>query len=220
MTETDATEIDLDALEDEDEAPKKGRAKKKLPKYLEPADWNAVFATVDKRTPTGKRDLALYLLMWRTGLRVGEAINLRLSNFNLKTGRLRVPAEGKTGERIVWAPVDAPRLRDAIDAWMEARAEWDPDGQSPYFFINRAGNQLDPRQVRATLERRGKKAGIAIRVTPHMLRHSFATDLLKEGASIIDVRDALGHASVATTQVYEHLLSSRLEGVMGKRTDF
>ena len=195
-------------------------AKKTLPKYLEPADWNKVFATCDKRTPTGKRDLALYLLVWRTGLRIGEAIHLRQADLNLKTGRLRVPAEGKTGERIVWAPVDAPRLRDALDAWLEIRAEWDPEGDSPYFFINRHGKPLDSHQIRETLARRAQKAGLAVKVTPHMLRHSFATDMLKEGASIIDVRDALGHTSVATTQVYEHLLSSRLEGVMRQRTDF
>lgn len=196
-------------------------AKNKLPRYLSPEDWNRIFATCDKRTDTGRRDLAMYLLAWRTGLRVGEVTNLRVKDFNLKTGRIKVPAEGKTGERIVWAPVEAPRLRDALDSWLEVRAKWDPEDESPYFFINKHGDSVDHNQINTTLKRRAKKAGIDPKpVTFHVLRHSFATDMLKDGYTILDVRDALGHKDIATTQVYEHLLADRLEDILAKRVDF
>ena len=194
--------------------------KKTLPKYLEPSDWQKVFKEVDLRTPTGRRDMALYLLLWRTGMRIGEALWLRTWQFDLSTGRIHVPKEAKTGERLVYAPVDAPRLRDALDRWLEVRKEWDPDGKSEFFFINRLGRQLDAHQVRDTLGRRGVKAGIPIRVTPHMFRHSFATELLREGHSLREVQDALGHLDVSTTQIYTHLVPDSRERLMKARTDF
>lgn len=153
-------------------------------------------------------------------MRLGETLNLKVKDFNLKTGRIKISAEGKSGERVVYAPIDAPRMRDAIDSWLEVRKEWDPEDESPYFFINKHGSQVSDEQVRQTLARRGRKAGIPEKVTPHMFRHSYATELLREGYSLYEVQDALGHADISTTQIYMHLLPNHLMDIAKRRTEF
>lgn len=191
-----------------------------LPKYLEPGEWSRVLATVDSRTPTGRRDMALYLLLWRTGMRIGEALNLTSADFDRRTGRIRLPKDGRAGSDTVYAPVDAPRMAEALDAWDRQRAEWDPSRESPYYFITKHRGPVNPEQVRQTLRRRGKKAGIPETVTPHMFRHSFAVELLQEGYDLRQVQDALRHADVSTTQVYMHLVPNHRERLMKGRTEF
>ncbi len=163
-----------------------------------------MFAACDLRTPLGKRDLALYLLMLRTGMHVREAVGLRTADFDRRAGRLGIRFEGSAGD--VFVP-DAPRLRDALDRWEDVRRWWDPEGSSPFYFITAQRSPLRDADVRRALARRARRAGIARRVTPEMLRHSFAVELLRDGYTPHEIRDALRQPDLAATRAYLRLLS-------------
>jgi site-specific recombinase XerD len=145
-----------------------------------------------RRAPTGVRNRALIAVLWRCGLRIGEARALAVKDFDPDSGTLIVQ-RGKGGKRRV-VGVDVGR-------WIEGRRKHGIPGGGP-LFCSLAGRPLDLSYVRHLLPRLARKAGIERRVHAHGLRHAFAVDLVRSGAPLYVVRDALGHASVATTQIY------------------
>jgi site-specific recombinase XerD len=152
-----------------------------------------------RRAPTGIRNRALIAVLWRCGLRIGEARGLAVKDLDPDSGTL-VVQRGKGGKRRV-VGVDAGTVA-LIGRWLEARRTLGlPAGGAP-LFCSLAGKPLDLSYVRHLLPRLACKAGIERRVHAHGLRHAFAVDLVRSGAPLYVVRDALGHSSVATTQVY------------------
>jgi site-specific recombinase XerD len=151
-----------------------------------------------RRAPTGVRNRALIAVLWRCGLRIGEALALAVKDFDPESGRL-VVQRGKGGKRRV-VGVDAGTVA-LVTRWLEARRKRNIANGSP-LFCSLAGKPMDQSYVRHLLPRLGRKAGIERRVHAHGLRHAFAVDLVRSGAPLYVVRDALGHSSVATTQVY------------------
>ena len=149
------------------------------------------------RAPTGVRNRALIAVLWRCGLRVGEARGLVVKDFDPDSGTL-VVQRGKGGRRRV-VGVDAGTV-GLVSRWLEVRRR--RGIASRYLFCGLAGRPLDLSYVRHLLPRLARKAGIERRVHAHGLRHAFAVDMVRAGAPLYVVRDALGHASVATTQVY------------------
>jgi integrase/recombinase XerD len=181
-----------------------------LPKVLTPGEQRALLAKFDRRYPSAFRNLVAVRLMLECGLRCGEVIAIRPEHLDLDTCRLIV-REGKGGkDRIVWFADD---LRDLIARWLRRR----PD--SEWLLCTRHGTQVNTRYLRELVKRKALDAGIpeAERVTPHTLRHTFATDLLRETKNIRLTQKALGHANLATTMIYTHVADEELEKAMRRR---
>jgi integrase/recombinase XerD len=157
----------------------------------------------------GARDRALLECLYATGARVQEACDWRLEDVRLKDGVVRCVGKGRK-ER--WVPLGAPAAAAVAEYLATARPRLDVRG-SDRLFLSRAGRALDRHRVFRMLRGRALRAGLALRPSPHVLRHSFATHLLAGGADLRVVQALLGHQSVATTEVYTHVETDRLKKV-------
>ncbi|MDX8402384.1 MAG: tyrosine recombinase XerC [Mariprofundaceae bacterium] len=178
----------------------------RLPRALPPEQTDALMRAQDSMMEA--RDMALLAVMYGCGLRVSEAVGLDVSDCDLNARELRVLGKGRK-VRIVPMPELACRLmRD----WLADRARLFGGGEGP-LFLNRRGGRLGVRSVQRMLKRRALAAGADVSVTPHRLRHSFATHLLAGGVDLRLIQDLLGHASLGTTERYTHLDLARLTEV-------
>jgi site-specific recombinase XerD len=181
----------------------------RLPKSLSRAAVDRLLDSVGGRRPTDLRDRALLEALYATGARVQEACDWRLEDLRLDDRVIRCVGKGRK-ER--WVPL-GERAAEALSAWLEdARPRLDRAG-SDRLFVSRSGRPLDRHRVFRMLRERAAKAGVAPDLSPHTLRHSFATHLLEGGADLRSVQELLGHASVQTTQVYTHVDRKRLKKV-------
>lgn len=183
---------------------------KKLPNFLYPEEIKSLFDTPDMKTPKGLRDKAIFEVIYGTGLRVMEIIRTNLNDINFDEGEIKVLGKGAK-ERIV---LFGSHARRAMQEYLKAgRPVLLCGKKNPAFFINRRGGRLTARSVERIIVYYTKKAGITKKVTPHTLRHSFATHLLSGGADLRMVQELLGHVSLSTTQVYTHITKERLKQV-------
>ncbi len=164
---------------------------------------------------TSLRDMALVELLYATGMRVGELVGLNLGDIDLKRGEVRVLGKGRK-ERVI--PVHAAAVQ-ILEAYLErerpilaANGRWGEDGKAPLFLSVR-GHRLSDRGVRRVVERFFQDLEGGKRVSPHTLRHTFATHLLQGGADLRSVQEMLGHVDLSTTQIYTHLDKKRLKEV-------
>ena len=188
------------------------RAWSSLPKFLDLAEVDRLIAQPDTSTPRGLRDKALIAVLYATGLRVSELIALKLSNLHIEDGYLTCVGKG-TKERIV------PMGREAVEWLQRYLAEGRPrfvQRASPWLFVNTRGTPLSRVGFWKLLKEYGIKAGISTDISPHVLRHSFATHLLERGADLRAIQMMLGHADLSTTQIYTHVLEARLRSVYDK----
>ena len=178
-----------------------------LPKYLNFEEINRILGAPDGTTATGMRDRAMLELLYATGVRVSELCQLELSDLNLELGVLRVMGKGGR-QRMV--PAGRTAL-SAVRSYMESSRPALLRGRgSRYLFVTARGDKLSRQGFWKLLIQHGKRVGIFRRLTPHVIRHSFATHLLEGGADLRSVQTMLGHADVSTTQIYTHVLRSRL----------
>jgi integrase/recombinase XerD len=178
------------------------RRERKLPQPLSPEECVALLAAPDPRTPAGRRDRAMLELLYATGLRVSELVGLTLNDVNLETRVLVARGKGNK-ERLV--PVGAPAA-EAVKAYLAGARERLLKGRrSPDLFVTPRGRRMTRHGFARLLDRHVRTAGIGRRVSPHKLRHAFATHLLAGGADLRAVQAMLGHADVATTQIYTHV---------------
>ncbi|MBW3621016.1 MAG: tyrosine recombinase [Actinobacteria bacterium] len=183
--------------------PKQGRT---LPRVLRPEQVAALLLVPDTSAPAGLRDRALLELLYATGARVAEACGLDLGALDLPQGLVRLFGKGQK-ERIV--PLGEPSI-DALRAYLDAgRPALSGGTATDALLLNGRGGRLGTRDARTIVERSGRVAGVG-HVTPHTLRHSYATHLLEGGADLRAVQELLGHASLATTQRYTHLSRGQL----------
>ena len=175
------------------------RAPRHLPEVLSPDDAVRLVSFEDD-SEAGLRDRALFELAYSCGLRVSELTGLDLGSIDAATGEVRVLGKGSK-TRIV--PVGRPALT-AIAAWTPVRATWARPGEAA-LFVGRAGRRLGPREVQRRIKLWATAAGLEVDVHPHMLRHSFASHVLQSSGDLRAVQEMLGHASIASTQVYTHL---------------
>lgn len=158
-------------------------------------------------SPIGLRDVAMLELLYATGIRVGELVGLDVDDVDRDRNVLRVLGKGRK-ERTV--PFGAPAAR-ALDAWLrEGRGALVADGAGPALFLGARGRRIDQRAVRTLVHRRIAEVPGAPDIGPHGLRHTAATHLLEGGADLRSVQELLGHASLATTQIYTHVSTDRL----------
>jgi integrase/recombinase XerC len=181
--------------------------RRRLPTVLDARQVSAVLATLDDPTPTGLRDRAVLELLYASGIRVAELCGLDVGDVD--AGRRVVRVLGKGGrERTV--PIGAPAVQ-ALRAWQHTgRPALARAGSGPALFLGARGARLDPRIARAIVHRALARVPDAPDVGPHGLRHSAATHLLEGGADLRSVQEFLGHATLATTQLYTHVSVERL----------
>jgi integrase/recombinase XerD len=184
-----------------------------LPHVLTRDEVDLLLAQPDQNTTMGKRDTAILEVLYATGLRASELIGLRMTALNLEAGYLRTIGKGSK-ERIV--PMGSKAM-DSLKRYMtEGRAFLVKKGTSPYLFLNNRGGRLTRQGLWKIIKGYARKAGITKRITPHTLRHSFATHLLEGGADLRSVQVMLGHSDISTTQIYTHVARERLKEVHEK----
>ncbi len=180
-----------------------------LPRALSGEDVEALLGAPDETDPLGLRDRAMLETLYATGLRVSELVKLETERVDLGSGTILVLGKGNK-ERLVpvgrgarkWIARYAAESRPGLDA-----------KRSPHLFLNRRGAPMTRQRFWQLIEGYARKAGIRARISPHVLRHSFATHLLEHGADLRSVQMMLGHADIATTQIYTHVSRARLRAV-------
>lgn len=185
----------------------------RLPKFLRTEEIDALMNAPDS-SPAGLRDRALLELLYASGIRAGEAVRVDLDDVDLDSSEVRV-RRGKGGkERIALlgrAAIEA--IADYLSQGRPILASRALRGQSRALLLNRFGERLSDRGVRRTFDKYVHIAGARLKITPHVLRHSFATHLLENGADLRAVQELLGHANLVTTQIYTHVTPERLKKV-------
>jgi integrase/recombinase XerD len=191
ITSTDPT--------DELASPRPGR---KLPEPLSRDEVEGLLGAIDARRPAGVRDRAMIELLYATGLRVSELVGLRLNDVDLEGRTLLARGKGSK-ERMI--PIGAPAA-DAVKGFLRGPRELLLGGRrSPHLFVTSRGGRMTRQGFAKLLLRHARAAGIRRPISPHKLRHSFATHLLEGGADLRAVQAMLGHADISTTQVYTHV---------------
>jgi len=182
------------------------RIPKRLPQYLTAAELEALLAAPDTSTPLGLRDRAIIEVLYAAGVRVSELANLDLTDVDLAQAQVRVMGKGSK-ERI--GLLGRPAVR-AVRAYLKmGRPELKGKRSTDALWLNNRGGRLTVRGIALVVGKASKQAGIHKPVSPHVLRHTFATHLLDGGADLRVVQELLGHADLTTTQIYTHVSQSR-----------
>jgi integrase/recombinase XerD len=187
------------------ESPKLGRS---LPKALSEAQVEALLNAPDTDTPLGLRDRAMLEVLYATGLRVSELVGLEFSNLNLNQGVVRVVGKGGK-ERLV--PLGETAIEWLLRYQSDARPELMKGGQANHVFVTNRRKRMTRQAFWHMLRRQSQLCGIGATISPHMLRHSFATHLLNHGADLRVVQLLLGHSDLSTTQIYTHIAREGLK---------
>ncbi|MEP6601849.1 MAG: tyrosine recombinase [Nitrospirota bacterium] len=189
------------------------RIERYLPETLNELQVEQLIDSINTTRPRGLRDRAIVELLYASGLRISELANARLENFNPQERLLRVTGKGNK-TRIV--PVGG-KACDALDAYVSAeRPKFVKPRSGSEIFLSSRGSKLTTVRLWQIVKERAKHSGLAANVYPHLLRHSFATHLLGNGADLRIIQEMLGHSDISTTQVYTHVDQQRLKAVHRK----
>ena len=179
----------------------------RLPEVLSTDEIDQIQKSIDLSKPEGQRNKTIIEVLFSCGLRVSELVNLKLSNLYLEEGFVRVMGKGSK-ERLV--PISSKAVRE-LQYWFADRNLMKiQQGEEDYVFLNRRGKHLTRTMILIMLKRQAVAAGITKTISPHTLRHSFATELLKGGADLRAIQAMLGHESIGTTELYMHIDTTTL----------
>lgn len=185
------------------------KKEKRLPRYFEYNELEELFKAPDVKTPFGQRDSLILEMLYATGVRVGELVNIKKKDINRKERTIIILGKGNK-ERIVHYGEYA---EDILDTYLKEGYLTLNKNNLEYLLINNKGTKLTERGIRDILNRMIKKTTLTKNISPHMLRHSFATHLLNEGCDILSVQKLLGHESISATQIYTHVTTDHLKEV-------
>ncbi len=186
--------------------PKKG---KKLPRFFEYNELEELFNACDLSTPLGQRDRLLLEMLYATGVRVSELVNIKVSDIDEAGHSILILGKGNKERYVTYGDYCSEILDLYLsDGYLKLNIH-----KSAYLFLNNNGGNLTDRGVRYILDRIIKHTSIQKNISPHMIRHSFATHLLNEGADLLSVQKLLGHESIKATQIYTHVTTDRLKEV-------
>lgn len=183
---------------------------KVLPNFLAEEQIAQLLDSIDTKLPLGKRDKAVLELFYASGLRLSELCNVKIEHFDMEESIIRVTGKGNK-TRVV--PV-GEKARKAIDTYVrQERLKYVKPHTSSEIFLTIHGKKLSPERVRSIVKQRATLAGIDQKIYPHLLRHTFATHLLQNGADLRVIQEMLGHADISTTQIYTHVDEKRLKNL-------
>jgi integrase/recombinase XerD len=183
----------------------------RIPKFLNRGQVEKLISAPDPDRPNGLRDHAMLELLYACGIRVSELVTLRLTDLDLGLGVVKVTGKGNK-QRLV--PVHAAALKAVREYLERGRPAFLKGRSSPHLFITARGKAMTRQGFWASIKLNGRKAGIFHNLSPHVLRHTFATHLLEGGADLRSVQAMLGHADLATTEIYTHVVRSRLRDTL------
>ena len=186
------------------------KKEKKLPNILQGDELQKIFDTINIETPLGMRNRLIVELLYASGLRVSELTELKMNDIDVSNKEIRVTGKGDK-ERIVYFGDYAKKYLELY--LKEGRKELLNNKRSDYLLINNLGDNLSTRGVQMVIDDIVKEASLKHNISPHALRHTFATDLLNNGADLKSVQELLGHSSLSTTQIYTHITNERLRSV-------
>ena len=188
-------------------APKK---EKNLPRYFEYNELEELFAVPDLTTALGQRDRLILELLYATGTRVGELVNIDLRDINRDQQQILIRSGKGNKDRIV---LYGEYAKEILDLYLKEGYQELKKGEEKALILNNQGRRITTRGVRYLLTNLIHKTSLHKNISPHMIRHSFATHLLNEGCDILSVQELLGHASISSTQIYTHVTTERLKEV-------
>lgn len=188
------------------------KVEKRLPKALSSSEIDLLLSKIEANDPVDIRDRAMLELIYATGMRVSELVNLKIHDLNLSMGFVRCFGKGSK-ERII--PIGQKAIQSLLVYIEKVRPIFDLQNQD-VLFLNQKGEAITRQIFWKIIKKRADQAGVAKRVTPHTLRHSFATHLLENGADLRAVQEMLGHADISTTQIYTQVTKSRIKHVYDK----
>ena len=183
---------------------------KKLPEILTLKEVERLLEQPNTQTLLGMRDRAMLELLYATGMRVSELVQLPMNQMNLEGGYVLLYGKGSK-ERVV--PLGSEAMKWATLYMKTTRGKLTKGKESPFLFINRSGKGMSRQRVWKSMKEYGLKAGIKKRIAPHLLRHSFASHLLERGADLRSVQMMLGHSDISTIQIYTHVVGERLKKI-------
>lgn len=186
---------------------------KPLPRFLNRSQVEALLQAPDLGTPLGLRDKAILETMYASGLRASEVTHLKTENIDTDIGLLRIFGKGRK-ERLV--PIGSSALAAILRYELEGRAKLLKKKRTRELFLNHSGDALSRMGLWLIVRRHALSVGVAAILTPHVLRHSFATHLLENGADLRALQAMLGHADISTTEIYTHVTRERLRAVFDK----
>ena len=189
---------------------KNPKKEKHLPNFLQPDELMTIFDSIELETPLGIRNRLIIELLYATGLRVSELINLNINDIDLQNHEIRVIGKGNK-ERIVFFGEYAEKylklyFKDSRNILLNGKKE-------DALILNKDGNPITSRGIEIIIDKIVKDAALKHNISPHVIRHTFATDLLNNGADLKSVQELLGHSSLSTTQIYTHITNERLRSV-------
>lgn len=183
---------------------------KKLPNFLQSDELQKIFDSIDIETPLGIRNRLIVELLYASGLRVSELASLTIDNINIHTKEIRVLGKGSK-ERIVFFGDYAKKY---LEIYLEqSRPILQDKNKTKVLLLNNNGDPLSTRGIQMIIDNVVRDASLKHNISPHVLRHTFATDLLNNGADLKSVQELLGHSSLSTTQIYTHITNERLRSV-------
>jgi integrase/recombinase XerD len=186
------------------------KMEKTLPEILTLKEVEQLLEQPDLRTPLGVRDQAMLEVLYATGMRVSELVQLPTNQVNLESGYVVIYGKGSK-ERMV--PLGSEAMKGVTLYLQTARQRLAKGKESNFLFINRSGRGMSRQRFWKNIKNYGLKAGLRKKITPHLLRHSFASHLLERGADLRSVQMMLGHVDISTTQIYTHVTGERLKKI-------
>lgn len=185
------------------------KREKKLPRYFEYNELEELFSSIDTSSALGKRDRALLELLYATGVRVGELVSIQVRDIDFSTKKIKILGKGNKERYVLYGDY----AKEALEDYLKNGRGNLVKQETPFLFVNHLGEPLGERGVRDILDRLIKRTSLTKKISPHMLRHSFATHLLNEGSDLLSVQQLLGHESIKATQIYTHVTTDRLKEV-------
>ncbi len=186
------------------------KKEKKLPKIINTNDIETILLLPDISTPLGLRDSAILEMFYSTGIRVSELVKIKISDVELSENRIKIEGKGNKERYVLYGNILKEKMLKYVK---DGRKKLLKEKQSKYLFLNKNGDKLTERGVRVIIDNILKKAGEKNHISPHMIRHTFATHMLNEGADLKIVQELLGHENLSTTQIYTHISNERLKNV-------
>lgn len=178
-----------------------------LPKYLKDEELDKIFSVCNMNNPINERDTLIIELLYATGIRVSELVNIKIKDINRGEKSIKVLGKGDK-ERIV---LYNNHTEKALDTYLNDGYHSFNKQNNGYLILNKNGGKLSERYVRVIINNLVRKAGLDIKISPHTIRHTFATDMLEEGADLITVKELLGHESLNTTSIYTHVTNEQIK---------